>query len=460
MNEPPNMNDDFFDLGGNSLIATLIVTHINSSFGKTLSLREFFFSPNITALSELLAQTDLPSPATSREEKTKTPLPATAPRNLPGLALEKLRRRMERWRGVRFATDDSPSPWGLPTEIFLQIRTFVSRWDGMRVNPGSLVVGRNTAGKRPPLFWVFQGEREFLQLSSHLGEDQPLYGMRSGHLVMDYTEDNIQALALSYVNEIENLHPAGPMIIGGNCQGGVIALAIAQHLLRRQRHIPLLILMEWAFGVQAYTGPVALVFGSESEFANPWLHFQYPELAWRRAFRNYRVEVTPGKHGKFFNESNVPSLATIVNDCIDEAIDQAPERLPKEAKRIKVELIDPPRNLVSGTSVMISARVSNLSPVHWNGGDLSGLMLASHWKRENDDILQMKGGHTPFPPLSPGASCLLNLSVTTPLQSGMFQLIVQAIEEGVGLFDPDDGTARCQVLLDEPMPVEQKHTQD
>ena len=79
---------------------------------------------------------------------------------------------MERWRGVRFAADDSPSPWGLPKEIFLQIRTFVSRWDGVRASPGSLIVGRNTTGKRPPLFWVFQGEREFLQLSSHLLEPQ------------------------------------------------------------------------------------------------------------------------------------------------------------------------------------------------------------------------------------------------------------------------------------------------
>jgi hypothetical protein len=244
-------------------------------------------------------------------------------------------------------------------------------------------------------------------------------------------------------------------MIGGNCQGGVIALVIAQHLLRRRRHVPLLILMEWAFGLEPYTGPVALVFGRASEFANPWLHFQYPELAWRRAFSNYRVEVTSGKHGKFFNNTNVQILATIISDCMEQAMDHAPEHLPAEAKRIEVELENPPERLTPGSRALISARVTNRSPVHWNGGDRSGLMLVNHWKRENGDILQKKDGHISLPPLAPGESCNLELPVTAPLQTGQSLLVVQAVEEGVGWFDSDASTVQCAVVLVEPNPVEQ-----
>jgi len=454
LNEPPDMNDDFFDLGGNSLLATQVVSCITLSFGRTLSLRDFFLNPSIAALSGVLKQTDPSSPVAEVLEHTEAEAAALALWGLPVKLFHRLRTFVSSWSGERISVQ-ATAHWGLPAEIFLQIRTFVSSWDGERVSPDSLIVGRNTTGTRPPLFWVFQGEREFLQLASFLGKDQPLYGMRSGHLVMDYTEDNIQALALNYVNEIQKVRPEGPLMIGGNCQGGVIALAIAQHMRRRRRHVPLLILMEWAFDLQPYSGPVALVFGRESEFANPWLRFQYPELAWRRAFSDYRVEVTPGAHGKFFNEPNVQALAATVSGCMEQAMDRAPELLPTEAKRIEVELKNPPERLIPGSRALISARVTNRSPVHWNGGDRSGLMLVNHWKRENGDILPKKDGHIALPPLSPGASCNLSLPVTAPLQTGESLLVVQTVEEGVGWFDADGSTVQCAVLLVEPTPAEQ-----
>jgi acyl carrier protein len=454
LNEPPNINDDFFDLGGNSLLATQVVSRITLDFDKTLSLREFFFNPSIVDLGEVLKQIDSSSPVTVELKQTETEAASPTPWELPVKIFHKLNNMLNSWRPERTGIE-AVAAWGLPMEIFQQIKTFVSRWDGEHVNPDSLIVGRNTEGTRPPLFWVFQGELEFLQLARQLGEDQPLYGMRSGHLVMDYTENNIQALALNYVDEIQKLHPEGPLMIGGNCQGGLIALVIAQHLLRRQRHVPLLILMEWAFSLQPYTGRIALIFGSESEFANPWLRFQYPELAWQRAFSDYQVEVTSGRHGKFFNDSNVQTLATIVSDCMEQAIGRAPEHLPAEAMYIGFELVNPPAHLLPGTRAHISVRVTNRSPVHWNGGDRSGLMLVNQWKQKNGDVLQKKDGHIFLPPLAPGESCNLDLPVTAPLHTGESLLVVQAVEEGVGWFDADASTVQCAILLVEPTPEEQ-----
>ncbi|MEI4479831.1 hypothetical protein WAC35_28805, partial [Klebsiella pneumoniae] len=78
--------------------------------------------------------------------------------------------------------------------------------------------------------------------------------------------------------------PEGPIFIGGHCQGGVIALAVAQHALRRKRHVPLLILMEWLGELQAYAGRVMLVSGRENLVQNPRLRFAQPERGWQRAF--------------------------------------------------------------------------------------------------------------------------------------------------------------------------------
>ena len=42
-------------------------------------------------------------------------------------------------------------------------------------------------------------------------------------------EDAIQAMALAYAEEVDECRPDGPVMIGGNCQGALIALAMAQH---------------------------------------------------------------------------------------------------------------------------------------------------------------------------------------------------------------------------------------
>ena len=45
---------------------------------------------------------------------------------------------------------------------------------------------------------------------------------------MTYTNRNVNALASHYVAEMLTLQADGPFLIGGNCQGATIALAIAR----------------------------------------------------------------------------------------------------------------------------------------------------------------------------------------------------------------------------------------
>ena len=47
-------NDNFFDLGGQSLLATQLISRIRAIFGHEMSLRDFFESPTISHLSQAI----------------------------------------------------------------------------------------------------------------------------------------------------------------------------------------------------------------------------------------------------------------------------------------------------------------------------------------------------------------------------------------------------------------------
>ena len=397
--QAPSLDQDFFDSGGDSLTGTLLAEAISERFGRPFCLRDLVVAPTLRELAMALGLDDQLTAA----DKTSASNGLASASDLTG---------------IEFAC----------TQAVLRC---VRGWEGERQGPESLIVGQNTAGKRMPLFWVFQGEEEFLALADELGPDQPLYGMRSGHEVADFTEETTQRLALAYAKELEALRPKGPLALGGNCQGGIIALALAQHLERRFRQVAMLILREWSFGLQSYTGPVALLFGRESDFAEPYRRYAQPELGWRRGFPDHRVLFTSGAHGQFFQESHVSSLAENIRRCLDDATDQVPRLLPKDAKRFQLEVESRPSALSPGEKLILRVRITNSSTVHWPAGKSSGLVLANHWSLPNDQILTRLDGRLPLPPLTPDESTEIDLPVEVPDRVGELRLSIHLVEEGV-----------------------------
>ena len=53
---PIGIHDDFFALGGNSLLAITLISELSKSFDKNISLQDLFDKPTISLLSELITE--------------------------------------------------------------------------------------------------------------------------------------------------------------------------------------------------------------------------------------------------------------------------------------------------------------------------------------------------------------------------------------------------------------------
>jgi acyl carrier protein len=273
-------NDNFFELGGHSLQATKVMSVLRERIGVDLPVRLIFESPTPAALVERL---------TSQSWAIRI-APSDGQRDEPGADYD-ISTRVEK--------------------IMEKQRVYVKTWTGARSEPESFIVTLNERGSRKGLFWCLQGHRELTQLAEYLGSDQPIHGMRSGHLVMDYTEENIRAIARHYVEEMIALQPEGSFVVGGNCQGGVIAYAIAVRLQEIGRDVSLLFLMEQGW-FPSFESPVALIFGRDSQF-NPYTPGTDPDATFRASYpAGYSVDIISGGHGQFFESPNVETLAEAI----------------------------------------------------------------------------------------------------------------------------------------------------
>ncbi len=384
---------NFFDLGGDSLRSAKLFVAIEEVFGRFVPTSDFFANPTFGAMLQLIGVAG-----------------ASVPRQEDG-------------------------PWPLPADLRQRLLSFIETWEGCRPTRQRLVAGLNTAGTKPPLFWILQDGSEFSALARQLGTDQPLYGLRSAHRILTYTEDLLQRLALAYVNEIEETRPEGPLFLGGNCQGGLIALAVAQHLLRRGRHLPLLVLMEWIFPVQPYPGPVLLLYGSDS-VGNPYKRHSHPHLAWGRAYIDPRLAEIPGAHGTFFREPNILALGATLIHHLAESLPVSPQLLPHSARQAGVDVSAVPARMTAGQCCAVDVVVTNTSPVTWNGWEQSGIALGCYWVDEAGTILSRRDGRVPLPALEPGAHARLRLTMTAPHAGGRLCAMIDVVEEGGSWFHP------------------------
>ncbi len=404
LSEKVGIHDNFFDLGGHSLLSVQMILDVEETLGLTVPLGRFGQLGTIAELAEALRHPDHAA--------------------------------------------EQPAGSALNPDILHQLQTYTAAWEGDRHRPDALIVGRNTSGRKRPVYWVVQRYMNLEKLAEYLGPDQPVYGLRSGHKVMGYGQDDIQDLAHHYVDEILEIHPAGPLVIGGICQASEIAFEIALRLRELGHEVSLLCLQE-RFVRKDYPGRIAFLFGDASD-RNPHYHFARPELGWRKFYTGpIDKYIVRGKHGTFFLEDHVQVLtekmrqafeAAALPDAVDAPDVPALQILPAAAYRAKI--FGPGPVHVEDGRARISVLVENASPVTWQPSDQSGVYLGARWV--NPDARDTKG-HDRFvhctqaraqigTALAPGARIPLALEATLPEDPGLRGLDVDLVDEGITWF--------------------------
>ncbi|MEI6970446.1 MAG: condensation domain-containing protein [bacterium] len=414
LDQKVGIRDNFFDLGGHSLLSVQLVTEMEGLLKRKLPAAVL---SGLSTIEELTRQLDLEDKRPDTSHASVSPA-GSRDSGLPAV----------------------PATWTLSPEIYHGLLAHTAAWQGKRIRPTSLVMGLNTTGTKQKLFWCCQGFRELTQLAKYMGADQPVYGMRSIHKVLENkqrTQPVVNALAAQYVSEILEVQPDGPFLLGGNCQSAQIAFQVARQLMDRGHYITLLCLQE-QFIPQHYPGRVALFYGDDST-RNPFHYFNQPETTWKKFYTGkFSSNAIAGRHSEFFREPNIQVLTAKLRAEIDRAQSEPPIEikwhgnnrgpgLPAQAYRAGIRTIASVCT-TPGDRLVIPVEIRNMSPVTWPGGE-AGVTLGQRWRWKHVVISVDPG--IPLPAdLEPGGVVTLDLQLASPLESRRYSLELDMVEGG------------------------------
>ena len=406
-----SVNDNFFDLGGHSLLSVQLINKIEAEFKQDLPLQTLFQLGTIAEIAKIL------DGKKSSIQLVEEPIQSTP----------------QKFNQAQ-----------LNPEIYQKLLAYTAAWQGTRANPRSLLFGHNLQGEQKPLFWVCQGSRELSQLAKYLDPQQPIYGMRSTHLIIKFDQKIVRELADYYAEKIIEIQPQEPYFLGGNCQSSSIAFYIAESLQKRGKQVGLLCLLENST-YRSYKGKIAFICGRDNYKLNPYLKFFEPEKTWENIYPlGFVTKMISGMHGHYFNEPYVQELAQVITELLNQT--QAEIKLQKQvfnSEKYQAQIdVDCPKILPLNQTINLTVKIKNISSVDWVKNKFISLKVANHWlsksasnKSKNNQYVKWIDGNTSLEKTIVSEEELaVNLKIKTPDKEGEYTLEIDLLEDGITWF--------------------------
>ncbi|MBD2339548.1 AMP-binding protein [Calothrix sp. FACHB-156] len=217
---PIGITDNFFDLGGHSLIAVRLFAEIEKTFGKTLPLSILLQAPTIEQFAHFLRDKSPVSQPNSEQ-------PLHLVKDFFGKAISKV------FKGENSQQISEENQTNLETREWL---------------PSSSLVPLQPNGKKLPLFCVHGAGESVLyyrDFAKYLGTDQPVYALQA--IGVDGKKaplTRVEKMAAHYIKEIQTIQPQGPYFLGGYSFGGLVVWEMARQLAAQGQKVALLALFD------------------------------------------------------------------------------------------------------------------------------------------------------------------------------------------------------------------------
>jgi len=388
--------DDFFDQGGDSLMAQTFILEIEDRFGITLSTNFLYETSTYSDLEKALAKN-----TSSKEQESF-----------------------------------------LPDDAFSILKSLTASWKGSRKTESSLIVAQNTAGQHPPLFFCAADEFNYIDLVKELGPERPFYAMRSLSATKQETPENVYLLAKQYAYEIIELQKTGPIFLGGFCKGAYIAKRISDELAKMGRKTDLLLVIDYTNPI-THHGPALVAWSNTSEYSAR-LNFHKPEQGLKHLFKD-RISC-------FDIDANHLTCtrgtgAKVIVQHLEKAIEDISPPPPSSLQRGGNSLLErqnfyhaqiklsAPLIYTAGQETHIKVKVTNLSPLSWQPSEISGLRLLAKWQRPMKRTIHKIAGYCDITEeVKPGETTEVMLNVVPPKTKSMLTLFVDMADDGVAWF--------------------------